>query len=65
MGKLRVVTAAVVVALAWGCTPYQAPVVEKTAAEKAALPKDTCLCKSNSCLCSHCGTGKGGCVCKK
>ena len=63
MGKLRVVMAAV--AMAMGCTPAPAPVAEKTAAEKAAMPKDTCLCKSNSCLCSHCGTGKGGCVCRK
>lgn len=64
MTKLRLTLAAVVFAM--GCTPASTPApVEKTAAEKAAIPKETCLCKSNSCLCSHCGTGKGPCVCKK
>jgi hypothetical protein len=63
MTKLRMMLAAV--ALAMGCNAPQAPSVEKTAAEKAAIPKETCLCKSSSCLCSHCGTSKGPCVCKK
>ena len=63
MMKLRMMLAAV--ALAMGCTPPTAPSVEKTAAEKAAIPKDTCVCKSNSCLCAHCSTGKGDCTCKR
>ena len=63
MMKLRMMLAAV--ALAMGCTPAPAPAPEKSTAEKAAVPKETCLCKSNSCLCSHCGTSKGTCVCKK
>ena len=63
MGKLRVVMVAV--AMAMGCTPAPAPAPEKTSAEKAAMPKDSCVCKADSCLCSHCGTGKGGCLCKK
>jgi hypothetical protein len=63
MGKLRMVMAAV--ALAMGCTPPPAPDPEKVAAEKAAAPKGTCFCKSQSCLCSHCSTGKGDCNCKR
>ena len=62
MGKLRVVMAAL--AMAMGCTPAPAP-VEKTQAEKAAAPKGTCFCKSNACLCAHCSTGKGDCNCKR
>ena len=62
MMKLRVIVAAVL--LATGCTPPPAP-VEKTPEEKAAAPKGTCFCKSSSCLCSHCGTGKGECSCKR
>ena len=62
MTKLRVILAAVL--LATGCTPPPAA-VEKTPAEKAAAPKGTCFCKSSSCLCSHCGTGKGECACKR
>ena len=61
MGKLRVVIAAL--AMAMGCTP--APVPEKTEAEKAAAPKGACFCKSNACLCVHCSTGKGDCNCKR
>lgn len=62
MTKLRVIVAAVL--LATGCTPPPAP-AEKTPEEKAAAPKGTCFCKSSSCLCSHCGTGKGDCTCKR
>ena len=62
MGKLRVVLAAV--ALAMGCDTAPKP-VEKTPAEKAAAPKGTCFCKSQSCLCAHCSTGKGDCNCKR
>jgi hypothetical protein len=62
MTKLRMMLAAVL--LATGCTPPPAP-VEKTPAEKAAAPKGTCFCKADSCICGHCGTGKGDCNCKR
>ena len=61
MTKLRMMLAAVVLAV--GCTPPPAP--EPTPAEKAAAPKGACFCKSASCLCGHCSTGKGDCVCKR
>jgi len=62
MMKLRTLLAAVL--LATGCTPPPAP-AGPTPAEKAAAPKGTCFCKSDACLCSHCGTGKGDCTCKR
>ena len=63
MGKLRVVLAAV--AMAMGCETAPKPDPEKVAAEKAAAPKGTCFCKSDRCLCAHCSTGKGDCNCKR
>jgi hypothetical protein len=63
MTKLRAIVAAVL--LATGCTPPPPAPAEKTHEEKAAAPKGTCFCKSSSCLCSHCGTGKGECTCKR
>lgn len=62
MTKLRAALAAVL--LAAGCAQPPPP-AQPTAAEKAAAPKGTCFCKSTSCLCSHCGTGKGDCNCKR
>ena len=54
MTKLRMVLAAVVFAM--GCTPPP---------QKVAAPKGACFCKSSSCLCAHCSTGKGDCNCKR
>jgi hypothetical protein len=62
MTKLRMMLAAVM--LATGCAAPPPPPAP-TAAEKAAAPKGTCFCNSSSCLCSHCGTGKGDCMCKR
>ena len=62
MMKLRTLLAAVL--LATGCTPPPAP-AGPTPAEKAAAPKGACFCKSSSCLCAHCSTGKGDCNCKR
>jgi hypothetical protein len=62
MTKLRAVLAAVV--LATGCQAPPPP-AGPTPAEKAAAPKGACFCKSDSCLCSHCSTGKGDCMCKR
>ena len=63
MMKLRVVLAAVL--LATGCTPPPQKPAEPTAEQKAAAPQGSCFCKSSSCLCSHCSTGKGECTCKR
>jgi len=60
--KLRMVLAAVVIAM--GCTPPPQK-AEPTQAEKVAAPKGACFCKSSSCLCGHCSTGKGDCNCKR
>ena len=62
MTKLRMMLAAVL--LATGCTPPPAP-AEPTPGEKAAAPKGSCFCKTSSCLCAHCSTGKGDCNCKR
>ncbi|HLY08942.1 MAG TPA: hypothetical protein VKW04_06470 [Planctomycetota bacterium] len=63
MTKIRMMLAAVV--LATGCATPPPPPPAPTAAEKAAAPKGTCFCNSSACLCSHCGTGKGDCTCKR
>jgi hypothetical protein len=63
MMKLRTALAAVL--LATGCAAPPPPPAQPTAAEKAAAPKGSCFCKSSSCLCSHCSTGKGDCTCKR
>ena len=63
MMKLRAVLAAAM--LATGCTAPPPKPAEPTAEQKAAAPKGTCFCKSDSCLCAHCSTGKGDCACKR
>ena len=60
----RIATLILCVGMFAGCQTNN-PEPAKPAAKSTPPPADACFCKSSTCLCSHCSTGKGGCSCKK